>query len=328
MQKFPVIVVGAGVAGLACARNLPSASVHVIEKSRGPGGRLASKRVGDDRADLGAQFFTVRDPRFAAVVQSAEAADAVAPWAPAMGRLTHGKIQASPDTQTRYVGTPYMNAFGRFLSEGVSMETSRRIERIEPHSEGYLLIDTDGTQRSATNVVVTAPVNQMVEMLQAFDPAPLASKFTMDPTWTVILETEDALYSAEGDVLSACFGGDHPIIDFVAIERSKPGRTGAFAVIHSTPGYARDHLEETTEAVAEDLCIHIKDALGLTGRVAACHRWRYARPSDPTVMAQKGVYQLDSGLWVAGDYLAGGRVEGAYLAGLEVAERLKARGLI
>jgi predicted NAD/FAD-dependent oxidoreductase len=55
------------------------------------------------------------------------------------------------------------------------------------------------------------------------------------------------------------------------------------------------------------------------------HRWRYARPTDPKFTAQKGIYQVAPNLWVAGDYLAGGRVEGAFLSGLEAAERILAR---
>ena len=324
MQKIPLIIVGAGLAGLSCARQFSADRVRVIEKSRGPGGRLSSKRIDQARADLGAQFFTVRDPRFSAEVERMQTAGAVAPWRPRMGHFHAGLLTASPDRETRYVGTPYMNAMGRYLSQGVSIESERRIERVVPVAAGYELVDTDGQSLFADQVLVTAPVDQMVDLLPTFDTSALAKRFPMDPTWTLILESDSRLRSTDGEPLDACFGGDHPVIDFIACEQSKPERTEPFVVVHSTPEYARKMLEETPERVAGEMSEILREEFNLEGAVRACHRWRYARPVDPRTVAQKGVFQMDSGLWIAGDYLAGGRVEGAYLAGLEAANRLKA----
>jgi len=61
-----IAVVGSGVAGLSAAILLEQKnhSVTVFEKSRGPGGRLAAKRVTGGSADIGAQYFTIRNPEF------------------------------------------------------------------------------------------------------------------------------------------------------------------------------------------------------------------------------------------------------------------------
>lgn len=328
MQKIPLIIVGAGLTGLSCARQFPADRVRVIEKSRGPGGRLSSKRIDQARADLGAQFFTVRDPRFQTEVEGMQAAGVVAPWRPRMGYFSAGCVTVSPDREPRYVGTPYMNAMGRYLSQGVSIDAERRIERVVPMTSGYELVDTDGESLFADKVLVTAPVNQMVDLLPTFDTRAIVERFPMDPTWTLIIESDSALKSADGELLDACFGGDHPVIEFIACEQSKPGRVDPFVVVHSTPEYARTMLEEAPERIAAEMSAVLRDSFGLEGAVRACHRWRYARPVDPRTVAQKGIFQVDSGLWIAGDYLAGGRVEGAYLAGLEAAARLTATNQI
>ena len=71
MKHFEVAIVGAGIAGLAAARALDTQNYMIFEKSRGPGGRLASKRIDDLRVDIGAQFFTVRESRFQTIVGDA-----------------------------------------------------------------------------------------------------------------------------------------------------------------------------------------------------------------------------------------------------------------
>lgn len=322
MQDFHYAIIGAGVCGLACASQLPPQHTRIVEKSRGPGGRLSSKRLDGARADIGAQFMTARSEAFLNVLQHAERAGAVAKWAPRMGRLTEGVLNASPDTQTRYVGTPYMNAFGRHLADGMMIDNEVRIESVLRQNDGYQLTTTTGDQFTAKAVVCTAPVNQMETILEAFDVSMIVDRFTMEPTWTLVLESESKMTSADGQPLDACFGGDHPVVDFVSFERSRPGRTSALVVIHSTPEFARQHLEIEPEEAAALLMPHLHTDLGIEGRLVLGHRWRFARPTDATIVAQKGAYQVDTGLWIAGDYLSGGRVEGAYLAGLEVASRL------
>ncbi|MGH8831163.1 MAG: FAD-dependent oxidoreductase, partial [Polaromonas sp.] len=61
-----VAVVGAGIAGIACARTLAQAGhrVTVFEKNRGAGGRMATRDSEFGGFDHGVQYFTVRDARF------------------------------------------------------------------------------------------------------------------------------------------------------------------------------------------------------------------------------------------------------------------------
>jgi len=323
MQHYQFVIIGAGVCGLACAAQLPKQDTRIVEKSRGPGGRLSSKRLDQQRADIGAQFITARDPMFQAIVTEAQADGALSVWTPRMGKLHADGIQESPDRHPRYVGTPYMNAFGRHLAKGLSIDTETRISAVQRTTGGYLLSTTEGSQFTAAHVVCTAPVNQMQDMLVDFDVADIVSRFTMEPTWTVVLESEDLLRDRDGNVLDACFGGDDPDIDFVSVEASKPGRHSKFIVVHSTVAFARQMLELEPSEAGVRLQGIVEEKLSLRGSCKLAHRWRFARPTDPHVTAQKGIYHVDNGLWIAGDYLSGGRVEGAYLAGLEVGQRLR-----
>ena len=323
MTHTPIAIIGAGVAGLAAARQLPPTSYVVFEKSRGPGGRLASKRINGLRADIGAQFFTVRDPRFEETIALASDAGSVRRWSPRMGAFRNGRLVSSPDKQERYVGFPYMNSLAHFLSQSVDVWREARISSVIRDRDTFVLTSTAGEIYTAEQVLVTAPVDQMRELLADFETDQIASKFAMDPTWTTVVSSDDQLTAVDGEIIDACFGGDHEMFDFITVERSKPGRDSNLIVIHSSPDWAKAHLEDDPECVSSTMSSMLHEALEIQSSPLVSHRWRYARPADPTVTTQKGVYQVDSGLWIAGDYLAGGRVEGSFLAGIEAADRLK-----
>ena len=79
-MKFGII--GAGLSGIIAARELvrQGHAVELIEKSRSVGGRLATRRIGDGRADHGAVYFTVRGEELEREVQSWMNANWVRVW--------------------------------------------------------------------------------------------------------------------------------------------------------------------------------------------------------------------------------------------------------
>ena len=160
MTHTPIAIIGAGVAGLAAARQLSPTSYVIFEKSRGPGGRLASKRINGLRADIGAQFFTVRDPRFEETIALASDAGAVRRWSPRMGAFQNGRPVSSPDKQRRYVGFPYMNSLGHFLAQSVDVRREARISSVKRDGAAFVLTSTAGEIYTAEQVLVTAPVDQ------------------------------------------------------------------------------------------------------------------------------------------------------------------------
>jgi renalase len=95
-----VVIVGAGIAGLSAAGELVANGrrVVVLEKSRGVGGRMATRRVGDANCDHGAQFFTVRGPAFGGMVAEAREAGSVAKWCEGFSRSASVDAAVTPAT--------------------------------------------------------------------------------------------------------------------------------------------------------------------------------------------------------------------------------------
>lgn len=65
IKKQNIAIIGAGIAGLSLANMLNDVvNIEVFEKSRGYGGRVATRHNEDFMFDHGAQFFTAKNEKF------------------------------------------------------------------------------------------------------------------------------------------------------------------------------------------------------------------------------------------------------------------------
>jgi predicted NAD/FAD-dependent oxidoreductase len=116
-----VVVAGAGVAGLGAGRRLQDEghSVVLLDKGRGPGGRISTRRRGDVSFDHGAQYFTARNEGFRRQVSAWVDRGVVARWTGRVGALDQGRSRPGSTRITRHVGVPGMSALAdRVLEAG------------------------------------------------------------------------------------------------------------------------------------------------------------------------------------------------------------------
>lgn len=327
-MSLDVVVVGAGVSGLACAGTLADHGhrVRVVEKSRGPGGRTATRHEGDWRFDHGAQYFTVRDPRFRRRVDSWLEHGLVAPWAGRIAVLERGTVEPKDDDTGRYVGVPGMNAVCRHLADDLDVQWRTRVERIDRDGDRWRLTAEDGTDLgTADAVVVSAPPAQTAELLTHVVPdlAARARGVEMAPCWAAMAVFDRPLETA----FDGAFVGGSPL-SWVARNGSKPGRPGHEAwVLHAGPDWSQTHLELERDDAAARLLDAFRDAAGeLDAEVLhlAGHRWRYALPREP--LADPCLFDRELRIAACGDWCGGPRVEGAFLSGLAAAGTVAADG--
>lgn len=301
-----VAVIGAGMAGLTCASRLVEAghTVSVFDKGRGPGGRMASRRVeheGETYAfDHGAQYFTAREMAFQAQVRAWEAEGIVAPW-PA----------AKPDA---WVGAPAMNAPIRAMAEAVGATFGTRIDALERVGHQWHLAGA-GVADAFDAVVVAVPAEQVGPLLAVHAPdfAEDAREVTSEPCWT-------AMVAFDGRVDAPDTLTDEGAIGWAARNSAKPGRDADQEcwVIQADPRWSRAQLEREAENVAEELLAHFARAAGDLPPVlfSAAHRWRYAMCEKNDAGAKWDDAQR---IGVCGDWLSGPRIENAFLSGLALA---------
>ena len=326
-----VVVVGAGVAGLVAARELSAAhDVVVLDKARGVGGRMATRRIGDATFDHGAQFFTTHTETFARIVRDWVEAGVAAPW-------YHGQVGPSgvvgSDGHPRFRGVPTMNAVAKHLVVGLDVHLSSRIITLRATESGWSAVLEDGTTSTAGALVVTAPVPQALELLDAGDVRLTAADravleaITYDPCLAVLAPLEGLSGLPEPGALDpdaldpdAASTGAGPI-DWMADNQTKGVSAAPAVTIHATAEFSRQHRDSPDgQVIAELIAAAALGAPVIEGAVQV-QRWRYAKPStlhpQPCLVASG-----TPPLVFAGDAFGGAKVEGAVLSGLAAADAL------
>lgn len=321
-----VAVIGAGVAGVACAGELAAAGVEVrlFDKGRGLGGRLSTRRAEPWHFDHGAQYFTVRAPAFAAQASRWLEAGAVQPWTGRLVVLRAGTVELLSSGETRYVGVPGMNAMIRHAVRDLDLRVSVQVAPPEREAGAWHLRDTGGASLGLfRQVVVAAPAPQAAALLAAAPGlAARAAAVPMVCCWSVMLGFEKSLAVLPFD---GAFVHDSPLA-WVARDNSKPGRPEAEAwVLQASRSWSEGHLEAPGEGVAADLLAAFQEASGHRlpkPASRATHRWRYAAAAQP--LGEDCLYDPELGIGACGDWCLGQRIEDAWRSGRALAVRLMA----
>lgn len=329
-NALPIAVVGAGLAGLSCAQALLQAghAVHVLDKSRGPSGRMSTRRAEDERGpwqcDHGAQYFTARDPQFRAEVARWQQAGVAALWD---ARLTSfdGSAWTTPATPLeRFVGAPRMTAPGAWLVQQLGPQATTQwqttVQHLQHHADGWAITSAEhGTHAQRYSAVVLAvPAPQAVPLLAPVAPAgaATAASVRMRGSWALMLRYAAPLALPwDGAFINA------GPLRWVARDSSKPGRTGPETwLLHATAAWSDAHIEEDASAVIATLLAAFAALGGPAPQAATAHRWRYADTEAPLTQGS----WLDAPLRVGlcGDWLHGGKVEGAWLSGRALAQQV------
>ena len=316
-----VVVVGAGVAGLTAARALRKAGAEVIvlEKSRGVGGRSATRRVHGNRVDHGAQYFTVRDERLQAEVETWLESGVLKVWSHGFHSFG-GTLHAPDEGHPRYVFPAGMNTFGKLLAAGTAIRRETRVTALLPEKDHWRL--EAGTETfTARAVVLNLPPEQALELcaFELEDEVRAAlSAVAMQPCFALMAGFPlDAQPVWQGVRLELA---DNPLA-WVAHDSSKrlnPKNTVLIA--HSTPEFARENLERPLKETGTRMLAALAkfDERFSAPLWTDLQRWRYAMA---TRFLDKRCLQQDS-LVFCGDWCGGNKLEAAYLSGLAAARAL------
>jgi len=307
------IVIGAGICGLTAARHLHDVghSVVVLDKGRGIGGRMATRRIGDAVFDHGAQFITTRSDWFRAVLSDCQ-------------RNAHATIWyggTDEDPYPRWRGTLGMTSIPKYLSEGLDVRTYVQVTSVSYDNELWHVHCSDGNVMTANHCILTAPVAQSLALIDAGG---------------VVLATDDR-QALEDLTYERCFAVMATLAHPLSVRLDRPLAPAAPSpvalisdnyakgvspvpclTIHSTPEFALHHWDNDRTETLKMLVAATHDVLRCDIIDATIHGWKFSRPErqhSAPYLAPQG----HPGLVIAGDAFGGPRVEGAALSGLAAA---------
>jgi renalase len=330
MANESCVIVGAGISGLLAATELGDAGwrVTVLDKGRGAGGRMATRRIGGAGFDHGAQFFTVRGERFGGLVNEWLAAGAAAEWSRG---FADAEGNANPDGHPRYRGSEGMTSIPKHLAAGLDVRTGERVVRVDQDGSGWTVVCESGLSVSGDALLLTAPVPQSLALAESGnyglpeEARGQLEEISYDPCLAVMALVDGASPVPEPGGVQI---KSEPL-DWIGDNATKCLSDRPALTIHGGPQWSRKHYDDGEADVTRALLRLAGESLGTDLAAATTEtslaRWRYSwvtsAHEDPCLLASE-----DPPLLFCGDGFGQPKVEGAALSGLAAADGLLGRG--
>lgn len=314
-----VLIIGAGMAGLTAAGCLAEQGIRtvILDKGRAPGGRMATRTVGEARFDHGAQHLSARSPRFAAAVAAWTEQGLVREW-------FRSASWTNPDrgVERRHVGRDGMRRIPEALADALDVRTAVTVDRLEAVERKAAAFAGSDLVAVGVAAILTPPVPQIRGLLEAGGAArpdrvtEMLDRVVYDPCLVMMASLDGPSGLPDGHR-----SPDSGPIAWIGDNHHKGVSAVPALTIHATPEFSVSHLEEPPEqwlgvlrhAAAAHFDSRIVDVIG--------HRWRYAQPR---ITFDVGAVACEVGFPVvlAGEVFSGARVEGAYTSGVAAASQV------
>ncbi len=311
-----VIVVGAGIAGVACARELRAAgrAVTVYDRGHRIGGRLAVRTVDGRPIDLGASYFTAHDPALTEVSEAWVRRGLARPWTDTFHLATPEGLQGTTTGAPRYAATAGLRSLVEDLAAGLAVQHPHEVDEVGPGPT------VDGERAAA--VVLAMPDPQALDLLSDGLGAERAA--LQGRTWEPVLALAARWPERAWPLIDGVFVNESPILTFVADDGARRGDGAPVLVAHAHPVFSAGHIDDPDSAVPVMLA-ELAAVLGITVEPdwVQVKRWAVARPAaDRPEPFHLGPAMVG----LAGDGWHGRpRVEAAFLSGRALGRELAAR---
>lgn len=294
----------------------------ILEKSKGVGGRMATRRFKGGVFDHGAQFFTARESEFQSWVTTWQEFGAAKEW---FGYQLSADPSRSRESHPRFIGTKGMTSIPKEVAKGLTVHTDSLVTSIFREENLWVANTNQGDEYSAKRVILSAPIPQSLSLLEAGGislpkhekEALLAIQYKPCIAGLVLLESPSAIPSPGKKKF------EQGAIQWLGDNSQKGISPDMSAVtIHASAEFSRKYFALAQEELADMLITASRDWLGQEVLAWQIHKWRY---SQPTTTHSERFLELPglSSLYMVGDGFGGAKVEGAAISGIEAAVQIR-----
>lgn len=320
------MIIGAGISGLCAAHILQDQGkkVIVLDKGRGVGGRMSTRRIDNGVIDHGAQFFTARDERFNKWVQGWVEEGTAVEWSRGFPALDKDSIEQATDDDPHYRGTKGMTTVPKQLARDLEVHVNACVNRIAPLAKGWEAQTEEGQKFRAHALILTPPVPQSLSILEASKiglPSQIQSSLnaiSYEPCIAVL-----ALIDGPSHIPYP--GGLHlpgePVNWIADNHRKGISLKQMSIIIHAGPRYSRENLQADDNSLITELTDAVSKCIRSRILQAQVHKWHYCKPvrvyPEPC-LAVPGSWPMI----FAGDAFGASLIEGAVLSGVAAAHHI------
>jgi hypothetical protein len=332
-ELFDVVVVGAGLAGSICAKKLQEKGYRVLllDKSRGVGGRAATRRIEDFRIDHGLQYLKIQPepaPELAQLLQQLCDRKIIEAWTGNVYELNSDGLQVTPPA-TRYIAPEGMSAIAKFLTTDLQVWKHCLVKAIAPTDEQTWQINYESADRTEGSVqakalVIAIPAPQAIPILQSSQsiPAEFISQLSLveySACIAVMAAYSQDRYRDLPPWQAVKITSDRALAWIALDSNKRKTSTQPIFVLHSTAQFARDYLDTNNLELAAEKLLDRAANLLLPWfdrpEWFQFHRWRYA-----FTVSSLSVSQLSTNeplpLVCCGDWFGGKFAESALMSGM------------
>ncbi len=321
-QEPSCLIVGSGIAGLMAARELNRQGIQVIvlEKARGVGGRMATRRFGGAVYDHGTQYFAPSSAWFQSRIAEWIDEGVAREWF----RVRAYEMDTRYLSSARYCGSPAMTSIPKVIASGMNVYTGEKVARIYAEGECWHAVTEKGSQFSARSCILTPPVPQTLDLLAASEITlegathDALTDLVYEPCITLMVTCDSKPSLPENGVLEFERGNLRRIMDN---QRKGVSPDVPALTIHATGDFSAAHFNDSDEQVAHLLLDEALPMLRCDAESWQVHRWRYSQVLTPHPAPYLRLHEHPP-LAVAGDAFGVNGVEGAARSGMEAANML------
>lgn len=277
------LILGAGISGLVLGSLLLERgdSIQLLEKSRGIGGRLATRRVPlpDDSSriaqfDHGLPVVELNQPEAVRILEKLLGESTLNSWSWPQA-LTWGS------SALRVLQPlPGMNALAKAFPASSQVHRNQKVTRVQydPHTQLWKATTQEQVEFSARRLVSTLPIPQLKEILRN-SPIQLEDPLPQELHEPEYISSINVLVIPKEPPRLRFTRWPSPSITLL-LENQWKGISESVPCItlSISPERSQELFEQSDEAITQAILSEIQEELELEPMVSQVHRWRYAQP--------------------------------------------------
>ena len=306
-----ISIIGCGISGIFAALHLKKAglkNIRLFDKSRGVGGRLATRRSSEGKFDHGAQYLKLDDIYDLPEIKS----------------LIKNNILKETKVPNVYIGDDGMTSIPKFLSKDLSVSKEFKLIRINENKDKISLIFENGEEIISDSIIFSSPIKQSIEILDSSSVNIDKDKFNgvrsleYSPGIILMVESENSIN------LNSEFFQEDPSGNFSFISdnfRKTISKKENFYTLICSTNFSVKNFEKEYDEINSILKPERDIIFNKKYNILSNHKWRYSIPTNFYPNDDSLNIGLNNFIGMCGDIFTNGNFGGAIKSGISIAEK-------